>query len=136
MRQVYEFKAILDLHSQSKTSLGSWDPVSKEIKSLSRREGSVVKSAYMPVSSLKQRAMFTRQGWARSMKPATASCLKGPEGFQCQPIMMTVKLELIKRKWSREWSGGSFLAEPRSAPSSLGDCVLPRLLVTVTDTRG
>lgn len=90
----------------------------------------------MCVSSLKQTAIFNRQEWARLMKPATASCLKGLEGFQCHSIMMTEKLELIKRKWSREWSGGSFLAEPRSAPSSLGDCVLPRLLVTVTDTQG
>lgn len=29
---------------------------------------------------------------------------------------MTEKLGLIKRKWSRECSGGSLLAEPRSAP--------------------
>lgn len=66
--------------------------------------------------SLKQTAILNRLKWARLMKPATASCLKGLEGFQCQYIMMTEKLELIKRKWDRGWSSGSFLAGLRSTP--------------------
>lgn len=49
-------------------------------------------------SSLKQTGIFNRQEWARLMRPATANCLQGLEGFRCQYIMMTGKLELIKRK--------------------------------------